>query len=154
MSYSKVKIPSEVYHLTKRKNAEQILKDGNVMRFGDSECWFCRSVPDLLRYMEYTVLCECKPYIDTDGSVKRYPPFVPEEYCVLKLTPRYREGNWYQWNQEIPPEPISKYRLPSTNGASRRKTPHFRNYRKALLSDAKAKAAVLLPLWMTRMFAV
>ena len=44
MSYSKVKIPSEVYHLTKRKNAEQILKDGKVMRFGDSECWFCRSI--------------------------------------------------------------------------------------------------------------
>ncbi len=103
MSYSKVKIPSEVYHLTKRKNAEQILKDGKVMRFGDSECWFCRSIPDLLRYMEYTVFCEGKPYIDTDGSVKRYPPFVPEEYRVLKLTPRYREGNWYQWNQEIPP---------------------------------------------------
>lgn len=82
MSYSKVKIPSEVYHLTKRKNAEQILNDEKVKRFGDRECWFCRSVPDLLKYMEYTVLCEGKPYIDTDGSIKRYPSFVPEEYCV------------------------------------------------------------------------
>lgn len=54
--------------------------------------------------MKYTVLCTGKPYIDIDGSVKQYPPFVPEDYVVLRLTPKYREGNWYQWNQEIPPD--------------------------------------------------
>lgn len=102
MSYVKAKIPDTVYHLTRRENLNKILADKTVRRFGDRECWFCRSIPDLLRYMEYTVLCEGKPYYDVDGSVKHYPKFKSEDYAVLKLTPRYREGNWYQWNQELP----------------------------------------------------
>ena len=104
MSYVKVKIPNEVYHLTKRNNLAGIFSDRKIRRFNDQECWFCRSIPDLLRYMKYTVLCTGKPYIDIDGSVKRYPPFVPEDYVVLRLTPKYREGNWYPWNQELPPD--------------------------------------------------
>lgn len=103
MGYVKAAIPSEVYHLTKKENLNSILGDGKIKRFHDSECWFCRSIPDLLRYMEYTVLCQGKPYYDTYGNLKRYPKFGPEDYVVLKLTPRYRQGNWYQWNQELPP---------------------------------------------------
>lgn len=103
MGYVKVPIPEEVYHLTKRENAENILREGKVRRYGDDCCWFCRSVPELLRYMQYTVLCEGKPYYKTGGGLGFYPPFVPEDYVLLKLKPRYREGNWYQWNQELPP---------------------------------------------------
>ncbi len=103
MSYVKEKIPDTVYHLTKRKNLQDILDSECIRRFADRECWFCRSIPDMLRYMDYTVLCEGKPYIDVDGGIKRYPKFVPEDYVLLKLTPRYREGNWYRWEQELPP---------------------------------------------------
>ena len=103
MAYVKVKIPDTVYHLTERRNLNGILSDEKIRRYGDTECWFCRSIPDLLRYMEYTVMNEGKPYIAVGGMMKRYPAFIPEDYVVLKLTPRYREGNWFKWMQELPP---------------------------------------------------
>jgi hypothetical protein len=53
--------------------------------------------------MEYTVLCEGKPYIATGGMIKFYPRFVPEDYVLLKLTPVKWEDKWYHWNQELPP---------------------------------------------------
>lgn len=102
MAYSKARIPTEVYHLTKRENLDSILSDKRIRRFGDTECWFCRTPEDMLRYMEYTVLCEGKPYIATGGRVQRYPKFQPEEYVLLKLTPSKWEDKWYQWNQEVP----------------------------------------------------
>ena len=86
----------------KWENLESILADKRIRRFGDTECWFCRSPEDMLRYMEYTVLCEGKPYIATGGRIQRYPKFVPEDYVLLKLTPSKWEDKWYQWNQEVP----------------------------------------------------
>lgn len=52
--------------------------------------------------MEYTVLCEGKPYIATGGRIEHYPKFVPEDHVFLKLTPSKWEDKWYQWNQELP----------------------------------------------------
>lgn len=104
MAYVKCEIPKVVYHLTECKNLDSILADEKIRRYGDTECWFCRSIPDLLRYMEYTVMNEGKPYIAVGGNMKRYPAFIPEDYVVLKLTPRYREGNWFKWMQELPPD--------------------------------------------------
>lgn len=102
MGYTKVSIPPVVFHFTKKKNLDSIMSDQKIRRFDDTECWFCRSKPDMLRYMQMTVLCEGKPFVDVDGRIKRYPKFNPDDYVVLKLTPRYREGNWYQWNQVLP----------------------------------------------------
>ena len=102
MAYSKVRIPTEVYHLTKRNNLDSILRDKRIRRFGDTECWFCRTPENMLRYMEYTVMCEGKPYIATGGHIMRYPKFNPDEYVLLKLTPSKWEDKWYQWNQEVP----------------------------------------------------
>ena len=102
MAYVKARIPTEVYHLTKWENLSSIVADKRIRRFGDTECWFCRTPQDMLRYMEYTVLCEGKPYIATGGNIKRYPKFNPEEYVLLKLIPSKWEDKWYQWNQEIP----------------------------------------------------
>ena len=103
MGYEKVGIPSEVYHLTRKRNLDNILADQTIRRFGDTECWFCQSIPDMNRYMEMTVLCEGKPYVDVDGSIKRYPKFEPNDYVVLKLTPRDSIDKWYQWNQVVSP---------------------------------------------------
>lgn len=103
MAYTKARIPTEVYHLTKRENLSSIATDKCIRRFGDTECWFCRTPEDMLRYMEFTVLCEGKPYIATGGHIQRYPKFNPEEYVLLKLTPSKWEDKWYQWNQELPP---------------------------------------------------
>lgn len=102
MPYVKAEIPTEVYHLTKRENVKSIQSEKRIRRFGDTECWFCRSPEDMLRYMEYTVLCKGKPYIATGGRIKFYPRFVPEDYVLLKLTPVKWEDKWYQWNQELP----------------------------------------------------
>lgn len=102
MAYVKARIPTEVYHLTKWENLSSIVADKRIRRFGDTECWFCRTPQDMLRYMEYTVLCEGKPYIATGGNIKRYPKFNQEEYVLLKLIPSKWEDKWYQWNQEIP----------------------------------------------------
>ena len=42
--YVKAPIPSEVYHLTRRDKMEDILADGRIRRFDDTECWFCESL--------------------------------------------------------------------------------------------------------------
>lgn len=102
MAYVKTRIPTEVYHLTRRENVDSIRSDKRIRRFGDTECWFCRSPEDMLRYMEYTVLCEGKPYIATGGRIEHYPKFISEDYVLLKLTPSKWEDKWYQWNQELP----------------------------------------------------
>ena len=101
MSYVKVRVPTEVYHLTRRENVESICAEKRIRRFDDSECWSCRSPEDMLRYMEYTVLCEGKPYISTGGRIERYPKFYPEDHVLFKLTPAKWEDQWYQWNQEL-----------------------------------------------------
>ena len=103
MAYAKAPIPSEVYHLTKKENLDIILDDGLIRRFDDTECWFCESLDKMKAYMEQTVLCEGKPYYAVGGQLCRYPKFVPEDYVILKLVPCRREGNWYRWNQEVPP---------------------------------------------------
>ena len=100
--YVKAPIPSEVYHLTRRDKMEDILADGRIRRFDDTECWFCESLEKMKAYMEQTVRCEGKAYFGVGGQLCHYPKFEPEQYVILKLTPRRREGNWYRWNQEIP----------------------------------------------------
>ena len=99
MSYSKASIPTEVYHFTQKQNLEQILSDRRIRRFGDTECWFCRSPEDMLRYMEMTVMNEGQKYIAPDRTVKRYPKFEPENYVMLRIVPAKWEDKWYQWNQ-------------------------------------------------------
>ena len=62
MAYIKAPIPSEVYHLTQQDKLDDILNDGKIRRFGDTECWFCESLEKMKAYMEQTVLCEGKAY--------------------------------------------------------------------------------------------
>lgn len=40
-------------------------------------------------------------YIGVDGLPKRYPKFCPDEYVIPELIPRYQNGEWVKWNQEI-----------------------------------------------------
>ena len=103
MAYVKVRPPAEVYHLTKKDNLNRILDDGQIRRFGDTECWFCETLPKMKSYMEQTVMCEGKPYYAVGGQLCRYPKFVPEDYVLLKLTPCGYEDKWYRWEQEMPP---------------------------------------------------
>lgn len=103
MAYERIDRPKGLlYHYTKRGNVESILRDGRVRKFQDTESWFCTSLKDTLRLMELTVMQEGKLYYDVNGFPRHYPPFVPEDYVVLELTPRYQSGDWVIWNQEFP----------------------------------------------------
>lgn len=95
--------PETVYHYTKRENLESILRDGRIKRMGDTECWFCSSLEDTLALMRDTVMVEGKPYYKVGGAIGFYPPFVPEDYVILVLTPRWQNGEWVRWMQELPP---------------------------------------------------
>lgn len=100
-----------LYHYTKHENIEAILRDGRIRKFKDTESWFCTSLEDTLRLMELTVMQEGKLYYNVNGLPRKYPKFVPEEYVVLELAPRYQSGDWVMWNQEFPngvPEEVLK----------------------------------------------
>lgn len=104
MAYERIDKPvGPVYHYTARKNVADILRDGRIRRMGDTECWVCASLEDTLKLMRQTVMMEGKPYYKVGGSLARYPKFVPEDYVILKLEPRYQNGEWVRWNQELPP---------------------------------------------------
>lgn len=92
-----------VYHYTKRKNLPSILRDGRIKRMGDTECWFCLTLEDMLSVMRDTVMKEGKPYYKVGGQLARYPKFIPGDYTILKLTPRWQSGEWVRWMQELPP---------------------------------------------------
>lgn len=112
MAYEKIEGPKGMlYHYTKKKNVEAILKDERIRRFTDRECWFCTSLENTLRLMEFTVMQEGKRYYDARGLPQRYPVFVPEDYVILELLPRFQNGEWVIWNQEFPentPEEVLK----------------------------------------------
>ena len=95
--------PSVVFHYTRRENLDSILRDGKIKRMGDSECWFCCSLEDTLALMRDTVMVEGKPFYRLNGSLGYYPKFISEDYVILKLTPRWQNGEWVRWMQEVPP---------------------------------------------------
>lgn len=43
-----------------------------------------------------------KPYYGVGGVLRYYPVFVPESYVILRLQPRFQNGEWVRWNQELP----------------------------------------------------
>lgn len=104
MAYERIsRLTGSLYHYTRRDRLESILKDGRIRRMGDKECWFCTSLEDTLALMKRTVMQEGKPYYGLGGVLLRYPAFMPEDYVILKLEPRYQNGEWVRWNQEMPP---------------------------------------------------
>lgn len=116
MTYERIPRPEgSLYHYTRRERLESILRAGRIRRMGDLECWFCTSLEDTLAFMERTVMQEGKPYYGLGGILLRYPAFVPEDYVILKLEPRYQSGEWVRWNQEMPqdapPELLEEARI-------------------------------------------
>ena len=94
--------PSAVYHYTKRENLPSTLQHAPLNRIRDTECWFCLSLKDTLSVMKDTVMMEGKPYYKVGGQLARYPKFIPQDYIILKLTPRWQSGEWVRWMQELP----------------------------------------------------
>lgn len=103
MGYERIEKPKGLlYHYTKRGNLEQITKDGRIRKFKDRETWFCTSLENTLRLMDMTVMQEGNPYYDVNGLLRHYPAFVPEDYVILELSPRFQNGDWVRWKQELP----------------------------------------------------
>ncbi len=100
MAYERITAPTDEFHYTRKENLRGILADDRIRRFSDKECWFCFSLEDTLRLMELTVMNEGGLYIGMVGLPRRYPRFNPDDYVILKLTPRYQNGEWVRWNQE------------------------------------------------------
>lgn len=99
MSYQQTEKPKGfLYHYTTRDHLEDILRDGRIRRMGDKECWFCTSLEDTLELMQKTVMMEGKPYYGVGGVLRYYPVFVPESYVILRLQPRFQNGEWVRWN--------------------------------------------------------
>lgn len=98
-----VERPEIVYHYTRRQNLKGILGDGRIRRMGDTECWFCLSLEDTLTLMRDTVMVEGKPYYKVGGTLGHYPKFVPDDYVILEITPRWQSGEWVRWMYELPP---------------------------------------------------
>ena len=95
MGYERIQKPEGLlYHYTRKENLESILRDGRIRKFCDRETWFTKSLADTLRLMSLTVMQEGAAYYDASGRLQRYPAFVPEDYVVLELTPRYQSGEW------------------------------------------------------------
>lgn len=93
MGYERIQKPEGLlYHYTRKENLESILRDGRIRKFCDRETWFTKSLADTLRLMSLTVMQEGAAYYDASGRLQRYPAFVPEDYVVLELTPRYQSG--------------------------------------------------------------
>lgn len=104
MAYERIAKPEGfLYHYTTRDHLNSILKESRIRRMGDIECWFCTSLESTLALMERTVMQEGKPYYGISGVLQHYPAFVPEDYVILKLEPRYQNGDWVRWNYELPP---------------------------------------------------
>lgn len=103
--------PEIIYHYTKKKNLDSILRDGVIKRFDDTECWFSLSIYDMVILMQYTVMREGRPFIAVGGKVSYYPKFDPEDYVILKLQPLHSsKTKWFHWKDPITPK-LPKDRL-------------------------------------------
>lgn len=102
MAYERITVAqADVYHYTKKENLDNILLDGKIRKYRDKECWFCDSLEDTLRLMELTVMNEGGLYIGVNELPMRYPKFCSDDFVILKLTPRYQNGEWVKWHQQV-----------------------------------------------------
>ncbi|WP_169824173.1 hypothetical protein [Clostridium formicaceticum] len=84
-----------------RENASQIINDGQIKKLKDSHCWFCETIEDAFEIMRNTIMKEGTKYVGTDGLIKTYGKFVPDEWLIIKGTPKYSDPmNYFIWHNE------------------------------------------------------
>lgn len=91
--------PSVVYHMTNRKNVENILKSGKILADWAGDCFFFKDLKDISTYIVLTGALKGRQYYDkVDGVLKicTAPPLVIEDTVVFALKPRYNTKNWYK----------------------------------------------------------
>ena len=94
--FIKISVPKIVYHYTTKADAESIIADGKIYPADGCESWYSLTIDDLKTYIDLTVKNEGQAYIDFDGKIKTYGKFVPENYVILELKPRYSD-HWYRY---------------------------------------------------------
>lgn len=104
-------IPKKVFHCTKREHLKNILESHKIIAFDGLESWFCLSLEDMLTYISLTLQNEGAKYVDSDYQIKTYPKFVPDEYVILELKPRYSKDNWFYYVTDIRNESNFEHRL-------------------------------------------
>lgn len=101
MGYVKsIIVPKKVYHYTRRENVESIMKEGKIYPADGLESWYCLTLDDLKQYLELTAMNEGQPYVDSDFQIKKYPKFIPENFVILELKPRYSDHWYYFYTSE------------------------------------------------------
>lgn len=112
--YEEIAQPEKVYHMTDRKNLENIIKDGKIKSKADYMTFFFPSIEDIPIYIELTGADTGRQYWDFDGKIHTAPPLNHAETVVLKLAPRGRQKmEWYRetinkTNTPFPNEPATK----------------------------------------------
>lgn len=95
MGYERIQKPEGLaLPLHSKRKSGIHLKGWMIRKFCDRETWFTKSLADTLRLTSLTVMQEGAAYYDARGRLQRYSVFVPEDYVVLELTPRYQSGEW------------------------------------------------------------
>lgn len=92
--FVKISVPKIVYHYTTKADAESIIVDGKIYPADGSERWYSLTLDVLKTYIDLTIKNEGQAYIDSNRKIKTYGKFVPENYVILELKPRYSD-HWY-----------------------------------------------------------
>ena len=92
--FVKISVPKIVYHYTTKADAESIIVDGKIYSADGSERWYSLTLDVLKTYIDLTIKNEGQAYIDSNRKIKTYGKFVPENYVILELKPRYSD-HWY-----------------------------------------------------------
>lgn len=94
--FVKISVPKIVYHYITKADAESIIAEGKIYPADGSESWYSLTLDVLKTYIDLTIKNEGQAYIDSDGKIKTYGKFVPENYVILELKPRYSD-HWYRY---------------------------------------------------------
>jgi hypothetical protein len=93
--FESIDVPAVVYHMTDRKNLSAILSDGKIDSKEDFMTFFFPSLESIPVYIAATGADACRLYYGADGRVHQAPPLNHAETVVLKLVPRYNNGDWF-----------------------------------------------------------
>ena len=89
--------PQIVYHFTRRKNVDSIVKDRQLKKFKDTHVFVCENYEGCIEVIKSTILNPNARYVDFDGMVKKYNPEDIKDFVIMKLETRFSKTmNWYK----------------------------------------------------------
>lgn len=88
--------PEVCYHFTKKENVEKIKADRQLKKFKDIYVFVCESYEGCIQVINRTLLNPNARYYDFAGILRSYGDVNLDDYCIIKLKPRFNKiENWY-----------------------------------------------------------